>query len=631
MSTISGCICLDSDKRVPAMRLKQISDLGAHRGPDATAYFAWTETKTTVETSDALKDTPIRGGLGYRHLDLGAEPFSPAILHKEGMYIVFDGCIYNAQELRTTLELDAKTTTTQLILAAYQRWGDAFVNRLLGIWALAIWDSKARRLFCSRDRFGSKPLCFLVQDQVFYFASEIKQLLPLLQTKELNARMLWRMNKVSGMHLYQDQTPFSQIKLLEPGQNLSISQGKIHKEYYYRLDPDKFETSQLSFDDATEYYLELFKESVRLCSASPHAIACSLSGGLDSTAILAVLSKLKTEPIHTFSTWFEDSQLDEREYIELANCSFKAQGTLLSPTADTAWQSLLDATWFNDLPLGSGCPAQLSVFRAAQEQGFKVLLGGQGCDELTAGYRHAQYRYLADLAHSGQLPKLLSSLKSISRAKKPVELLSIIAKSGLSLFLPESQLYRQEMKRLHFEPFSADFLREAKAADMDALDQSDSGRLSNFSYNMVYHTTLQTLLHFEDRMSAMTGLQSRSPFLDHRLAELAFSLPSGFKVAPPQGKRIHRTAIRQLVPQPILQRKDKAVFGTPFTHRWMRHELRDRVSAVFTGQSFRSSGFWNLSKIMSKWQSYLRGNDKDAQMLYQVLATQIWLETFKII
>jgi asparagine synthase (glutamine-hydrolysing) len=166
---------------------------------------------------------------------------------------------------------------------------------------------------------------------------------------------------------------------------------------------------------------------------------------------------------------------------------------------------------------------------------------------------------------------------------------------------------------------------------MDALDMAETSRLSSFSYNMVYNTTLQTLLHFEDRMSAMAGMQSRSPFLDYRLVELAFSLPSSYKLDPPQGKRIHRAAIRHLVPKPILERKDKAIFGTPFTQRWMRNELKDRVYDIFTSSSFRRSGYWNLSKIMARWQSYLNGNDKDAQMLYQVVATHIWLKTFNII
>ena len=614
-----------------AMRLQEISELGVHRGPDATVYFTWDEADVEPSISTVIKDESIYGGLSYHHLNLGTEHFSPNILHRQGLFLLFDGAIYNASVLKANLSLDAEATDSQLILAAYQKWGDSFVNKLLGIWALAIWDSKTQRLFCSRDRFGSKPLCYLVQDQVFYFASEIKQLLPVLEPREINEQMLWRMNKVNGMHFYQDQTPFKQIKVLEPGQNLSIQNGNIQKDCYYRLEEDKFETSQLSFEDATEYYLELFKEIVRLCSAEPEVIACALSGGLDSTAILAVLSKLKSQPVSTFSSWFEDAQLDEREYIELANESFDAQGMLLSPTAEEAWQSLLEGTWYSDLPLGSGCPAQISVFRVAREQGFTVLIGGQGSDELTAGYRHAQYRYLADLLHSRQTPQLLRSIKNISKAKKPGELLSILAKSGLSLLFPESQLYKQEMKHLHFEPFSADFLSSARDADMEALDLPETSRLSSFSYNMVYHTTLQTLLHFEDRMSAMAGLQSRSPFLDHRLVELAFSLPSSYKLDPPQGKRIHRAAIQNLVPKPILERKDKAVFGTPFTQRWMRNELKDRVFAIFTSDSFRSSGYWNLSKIMAKWQSYLNGSNKDAQMLYQVLATHIWLKTFKII
>ncbi len=632
MSGLAGFINLNQEKRLPIECLKQSSELIKHRGKDGQAYLSLQTPSSQADFSSFLAQDSAYLALGYRHFELAQHIFDPQEMQLNGLYIIFDGIIYNSLELKEALGLkqQEQLTDSKLLLHAYLAWGESFMNKLLGIWAFALWDGRQQKLVLSRDRFGSKPLYYLNQEGVFYFGSEIKQLHPLLKDKSIDAQMLWRMLKVSGMHHYAEHTVFPQIKILEPGQKLVVQQGGIKKEYYYRLDEQRFETSGLSFDDAAEYYLQLLKDSISLASRDQENIGCALSGGLDSTAILALLSSLKTGGIDSFSSWFEDERLDERQWIELANQSFAAKAHLVSPTPFQAWQSLIQATWYNDLPLGSGCPAQIAVFAATSENRIKVLLGGQGSDELTGGYRHAQYRYLADLLHQGKPRKLYESIKQIFRTKPSDERALILIKSALSFLFSEAQLYTQEMKHLHFEPFNQDYLYCAKQADMAQIQDLYSGKLSSFLYNMIYTSSLQTLLHFEDRMSSMAGVQSRTPFLDHRLVELAFSLPSDYKMAPPSGKLIHKEAIKSLLPPEILARKDKSVFGTPFTQRWMRNELKNEVQSIFTSESFRRRGIWDLSKIMDKWQTYLKGKDGDARMLFNVLSTEIWLQSFEI-
>lgn len=632
MSGIAGFINLNQEKRLPTECLKQSSELIKHRGKDGSAYLMMQKPSSQAGFTSSMAQGSAYLAFAYLHFQLGKQSLDPQDLQHEGLYIIFDGKIYNSFELKTKLgfNLQEHIADAKLLLHAYQAWGVSFLNKLLGIWAFALWDAKQQKLLLSRDRFGSKPLYYLNQEGVLYFGSEIKQLLPLLKDQKIDAQMLWRMLKVSGMFYYDDHTVFSQIKILKPGQKLVVQQGKVSLEYYYQLDVQKFETSRLSFRDASEYYLQLLNDSISLASRDDEIIACALSGGLDSTAILALLSSLKTGGINSFSSWFEDERLDERRWIDIANQNFAAKAHLVSPTPIQAWQSLIKATWYNDLPLGSGCPAQIAVFNAVSESGIKVLLGGQGSDELTGGYRHAQYRFMADLLLQGKMRKLFESIKQISNAKPMNELALILIKSALSLLFSEAQLYTQEMKHLHFEPFNQDYLYLARQADMAQIQDLHSGKLSSFLYNMLYTTSLQTLLHFEDRMSSMAGVQSRTPFLDHRLVELAFSLPSDYKMAPPSGKLIHKEAIKSLLPPEILARRDKSVFGTPFTQRWMRNELKDEVQSIFTSESFRRRGIWNLSKIMEKWQAYLKGKDSDALMLFNILATEIWLQTFEI-
>ena len=460
MCGIAGIISTDPKQSFSAATLRQMSALARHRGPDDEGYLcaAALDGKPRAfggfDSTEAVKskypvlpdDVQLRFGFGFRRLaivDLSETGHQPMSDPESGLHIVFNGEIYNHKELRTELEALGHTflghSDTEVILKSYAAWGPDCQNRFNGIWAFAIWNQRQRELFCSRDRFGVKPFYYLDRGGIFAFGSEIKQLLPLLETKEINLGMLRRMMKINAMLNYKDETVWSDIRCLEPGQWLTLKDGTLRKGFYYQLDPQSFETSRLSFDEAAEAYRELFEDSLRLQTRADVEVGSCLSGGLDSSAIVCGMASVKELPTRTFSAWFDsDPALDERRWIELVNRQSGSIGHLVSPTAEEAWEALRKGTWNNDLPLGAGCPAQDAVMKLASQTGIRVLLDGQGSDELTGGYRHAQYRFMADLLRKGKLAAFGKACVA-HRGSGTLKTGSVLAKSLLSAMLPESE------------------------------------------------------------------------------------------------------------------------------------------------------------------------------------------------
>lgn len=643
MSGISGILSLAGSNAFSARSLIEMNRLISHRGADDEAFCVLDSYDKTLKVyagagscSSEIKTLPddlqLKMGLGIRHLKssaASADRINPCLDPDAGFCIALDGGIYNSEELCRELELEGEISDAALVLAAYRTWGEDCLHRFNGAWSLAIWDAHRQRLFCARDRFGLRPFYYLVQDGFFYFGSEIKQLLPFLRDRQLNLSQMHRMIKVNSMLNYKDETLWSQIKILQPAEMLWLQNYSLQKRFYYRLEPEAFESSKLGFDDAMQGYLELFTDSIRLRQKYHHNPASSLSGGLDSSAIFSVQASEAPAPIHAFSAFFEDApQLDERAWIRLVLERYHGIGHLISPTADEAWLLLNKGTWHSDLPLGSGCPAQAAIMQAAAKHGFTSIMGGQGADELFGGYRHAQYRFMADQLRQGKLYSLSKAIAVHAREKTPLQLTSVLAKTALCAIFPESRIYALERKNLRFEPFNPYFLQAAGKSSMEQIQDLGSGRLNSFLINMVYSTSLQSLLHYEDRMSMAFGIQSIAPFLDHRLVEFAFSLPASSKIAPPQGKYLHRRAIASLVPEEIIQRKYKSVFGTPLLSHWMRGALKENIYSVIYSKDFRQRGIWNLPLIHQHWQSYLRGSNRQAEMLFNILSLELWLRTF---
>ncbi|HPI25665.1 MAG: asparagine synthase (glutamine-hydrolyzing) [Candidatus Cloacimonetes bacterium] len=653
MCGISGIYCYQADRSVDFALLKGMTDRIVHRGPDDEGYLLADVTSGKIY-SYCGEDSPgeLKGhmclhqredvaqlGFGFRRLptlELHESGHQPMYDRELGLAIIFNGEIFNHHELREELQTKGyrffSHSDTEVIIKAYHAWGEDALKRLNGMWAFAIWNIKARKLFCSRDRYGIKPFYYAIQEGVLYWGSEMKQLLLCPIPKTLNKAMIHRSLKINALMVYDDETYWQSVHCLLPGHKLIVQNGKIEISEYYHLDIENFEKNPISFDDAVQQYRELFLDSLKLQTRSDVEVAASLSGGMDSSAIVCSAKALLDYPMQTFSTYYDDDPaLDERKWIARIAQHTGVNTHYIAPTAKNAIDWWDHATYLNDLPLASGFVSQYALMKSTHEQGIRVLLSGQGSDEISGGYRHATYRYYADLLRGLQFSRFYREIpafmdKSISRS------LGNIAKIGLSTFAPESRLYNLEFKAYRFEPFSDDFIDQANAQSGDGIlshiHDIEGSRLTNFLYNMMRNTSIQTLLHFEDRMSMGNSVEGRVPFLDHRLVDFVFSLPSEYKIKPPYRKVIHREAMKSCVPEAVAQRKDKGIFSSPFYSKWMRGELKPFVQEIIHSPQFRNRGIWNVTKIHDKWQGYLAGKDHNAEMLFNVIALEVWARQF---
>lgn len=653
MCGISGIYCYQADKSIDFALLKGMTDRIVHRGPDDEGYLL-ADVKSGKIYSYCGEDSPsdvkshmcfhqrediAQLGFGFRRLptlELHESGHQPMYDQELGVAIIFNGEIYNHTELRTELETLGYSffshSDTEVLLKAYHAWGEDFLHRLNGMWSFAIWDIPARKLFCSRDRYGIKPFYYAVQDGVLYWGSEIKQLLLAPISKTLNQAMIWRSMKINALMVYNDETYWQSVHCLLPGHKLIVQNAQIRIEEYYHLDVENFGKSRISFVDAVQHYRELFLDSLKLQLRSDVEVAASLSGGMDSSAIVCSAIGLVDYRLQTFSTYYEDDPaLDERPWIKKIALSTGVRSHYIAPQASDAIAWWDHATYLNDLPLASGFVSQFALMKSTHEHGVRVLLSGQGSDEISGGYRHATYRYYADQLRSLKLGRFAKEIPAFWD-RNILKSMGKLGKIGLSTMLGESRLYDLEFRAYRFEPFSPDFIQQAKAqcdqGMLSKIQDIPGSRLSNFLYNMMRNTSIQTLLHFEDRMSMGNSVEGRVPFLDHRLVDLVFSLPSEYKIQPPYRKVIHRKAMQPFVPESIAKRKDKGIFSSPFYSRWMRGELKHFFEDIIYSPELRRRGIWNTKKIHNKWQGYLAGRDADAEMLFNVIALEKWARQF---
>ncbi len=648
MCGIAG-IYSQTGKSIDQALLKEMTDLISHRGPDDEGYLlAGACTKVQLmsgadSTAEIKAKYPLFKpqdrrqaylGMGFRRLSiLELNPIGHQPMWDEQLKIAlaFNGEIYNYLELKDELiglgYSFFSRSDSEVIIKAYHAWGKNCCNRFIGMWAFALWDGTTNSLFCSRDRYGIKPFYYAFQDGLFYFGSELKQLTKAPLAKQLNKTMIWRSMKINSLLAYGNETYWQNVQTLKPGYNLIIDSQGMTSEAYYRLNTDSFETSKLPYHKAVEEYRHLFLDSISLQLRSDVPVGATLSGGMDSSAIVCSAVRHLAEPIMTFSSYYHDApELDERKWIKIVNHETGCEPHLVSPGADQAIAWWEKATYLNDMPIAAGFVSQYAVMQEAKRQGIKVLLSGQGSDELTAGYKHAAYRYFADLLRSMQTGRLSHELPLYLR--KQATPFSALGKIALSALLPESALYRMEFSFYRFEPFTREFINQAEgqAGEQILAQITDikASRLSNFLYNMMQTTSIQTLLHFEDRLSMAHGVESRVPFLDNRLVDFVFTLPSKYKIKPPYTKVIHRDALKDLIPEKIYRRKDKGIFSSPFYALWMKGDLKPFISDILASSAFRQRGLWNLPRIYHYWQSYLSGNLRCAEMLYNVIALELW-------
>jgi asparagine synthase (glutamine-hydrolysing) len=590
---ICGKLNFDRQSKVSPELIREMADTIAHRGPDDEGYYM---------------AGPV--GLGFRRLAIidlntGHQPLS----NEDGtVWIVFNGEIYNYQELR--LQLQAKghlfktQTDTEVIVHLYEEFGENCVTKLRGMFAFAIWDEVQGSLFLARDRVGIKPLYYWLSDKCLIFASEIKAILADPQVpSEVVPEMIDRF--LTFYYVPGEETLLRGIYKLSPGSHLTVRNGKAAIKQYWDLD---FRPVECSVEDAERRLLALLEECVSMHMISDVPVGFLLSGGVDSTAMLGMAVGKTDHRLRSFTLGFSSPGLaDERPYARLAASRYGSEHHEMTISAQEFADFLPKFAWYMEEPVCEPQAVALFYVTRLAKEFVKVLISGEGGDEAFGGY--SIYRNVLWMERikmilnpfNGMLSSGLSRINSIlptHRVEKYGPLLDLPFNSYYySRTSSPSRFFNSHGNELYSTDFSNHVDREfsTRAVRRYLDDGAGRGQVNQMLYADTKTSLPDDLLLKADKMTMANSLELRVPFLDHMFLEFAASLPENFKVRGFTTKYIAKTALRNIVPREILHRK-KVGFPVPY-ESWMRNELKGWVRDILLDRQTLSRGYFNRSCI----------------------------------
>jgi len=615
MCGIAGIVSLEG-KPVFERELRDMCSAIAHRGPDDEGYYF---------------ETGV--GLGMRRLSIidlasGRQP----IRNEDGsVWVVFNGEIYNFRELRRELEgrghVFATHTDTETIVHLYEEYGRHCVDHMRGMFAFALWDQRTRQLLLARDRVGIKPLYYAEIDGRILFASELKAV---LQLAEVERKINW--SAASHLFTFLTTPPAESIiggvQKLEPGHLLSAAPGRapaIERYWDLKFEPDGTRDENYF----VERLRELLDESVRLHLRSDVPLGAFLSGGIDSSSIVATASALTPEPLQTFSIGFSEPDFNELDHARLVARRFGTDHHELTLGPD-ALEQMEALAWHLDEPFGdaSAIPTYM-VSRLASEK-VKVVLSGDGGDELFAGYD----KYVVEQRERSRwsLPASARSLlgaigRTMPDGMRGRNFLQHISLTGAQRYLDAGTFFRcGDMKGL-FQPEVYELLAryEPGRASAAYLESRNRHWLSNLqSLDMKNYLPLDILTKV-DRMSMAHSIETRVPLLDHKLVEFAATIPPEMNLRGGTTKYILKRAMRGILPGSIIDRPKRG-FAVPLGY-WFRGKLGSYVRDLLLGDSSRRRGFFNGRYIENLVARHERGETLDLQ-LWTLISFELWSRAF---
>ncbi len=553
-----------------------MTDAIAHRGPDGEGF--WNNEKNTVH-------------LGHRRLSIidlssrAAQPMSFANRYQ----LVYNGEIYNYIEVRTFLQNKgyqfSTKSDTEVILAAYDFWKEKCLQQFDGMFAFAIWDEKEEKLFTARDRFGEKPFFYYEDEGNFIFASEMKALWAIGIDKKVNNKML--LNYITLGHVQncidKEQTFFDDIYSLPPSHYLTYqpASNQLSKiTRYWSLNKEM--KIDIAAEDAIEKFSELFNLSVKRRLRSDVPVGTSLSGGLDSSSIAYTINQLQKNTgknLQTFSAVFPGFENDESKYIQVVSSNLNLTNYQTQPLAIDLINDFEKLCYHQEEPFqSSGIFAQFKVFELAKQHDVKVLLDGQGADEILAGYPRYIHWFLQEVLSRHKLGATQIERRAF---RKNNQVFRWDIKNIIAAFLPSHaamQLEKQEYRKTISHPdISDDFLNLLKHQEWVGIHKPIVTKLNDILHFNITEMGLEELLRFADRNSMAHSREVRLPFLNHELAEFIFSLPSQLKMHDGWTKFLLRNAMNKKLPDEIVWRKEKVGFEPPQKH-WMEdHAVQDYI------------------------------------------------------
>ncbi len=555
-----------------------MTDSLAHRGPDGEGH--WINEPGTV-------------AIGHRRLSIidlsnaGAQPMQRSLFStiegEEKRYtMTYNGEIYNYIELRDELYSHGyrfhSKTDTEVILAAFDFWEEECLQKLDGMFAFAIWDAKKKKLFAARDRFGEKPFYFYFDSNHFVFASEMKALWALGINKTPDSKMLLNYIALGYVQNANDkeQTFFEDIFSLPAAHYLEFDFAKFDYDIHSYWKIDKETAADISADQAVEKFNKLFATSVNRRLRSDVETGSSLSGGLDSSSIVAGVfqSQVLDKEQQTFSAVFPGYIRDESKYIESAVHTFHVSNYQVTPTVEGLIRDFEKLCRHQEEPFqSSSIYAQYKVFELARTHNVKVMLDGQGADETLAGYNKYIHWYIQQLISRKKYKEAMMEKKIFLRNKTPFRWGT---GNYLATFLPAHaaiHLESKEYNKIISNPdINKNFIRSTHGREWEGIHKPIITKLNDILHFNTASLGLEELLRFADRNSMAHGVEVRLPFLNHQLVEFIFSLPANFKIHKGWTKWLLRKAMAKKLPSEIVWRKDKVGYEPP-QKQWMQDEI----------------------------------------------------------
>ncbi|HVU57438.1 MAG TPA: asparagine synthase (glutamine-hydrolyzing) [Puia sp.] len=599
MCGISGVI--GSEGRESLRRtIKKINDAMSHRGPDADGFF--------------VEDTIALGHRRLSILDLSTaanQPFADA----SGRYVmVFNGEIYNFQDIRQKLPDYPFVTSgdTEVVIAAYAKWGKDSIRLLKGMFALAIWDRKDNSVFMVRDRFGVKPMYYYHQDDQLIFASEIRAILASGKVpKKINKRAI--IDYLKYQSFVSPYTPVEGVYQLPAGTSMTFRNGRISQEVYWDITQQRHQETETDISTVHTRIRDLLYQSVERRLVSDVPLGAFLSGGIDSSLVVAIMSQVNRKATNAFTIGFEEKEFDELPYAELVAKKFGVNHSKVMLRPSDFLDSLPAAMDAMDCPSGDGLNTYV-VSKAIKANGITVALSGIGGDELFAGYPF--FKTFSSLKKWGGvfdasrwLRRAGSSLIPQSDQKMGrIKGLLGASSSHIADVYPAFRQIQDEYtlnRLLTREAFAAggghtleEQLRE-KEGNIDDFDV-----LSQVSIAEYMGYTQSVLLKDADQMGMAASLEIREPFFDHDLVEYALNVPDKFKY-PEYPKKLLVESLKGLLPDEVVHRK-KQGFVIPY-NIWMKNDLRkfcgDRIERL------ADRGFFHAHQLRQYWADYLQGKN----------------------
>ncbi len=617
-----------SRRSVDANVLVRMRDVITHRGPDDEGIFI---------------DGAV--GLGHRRLSIVdvAGGHQPMTNEDATLHITFNGEIYNHADFREQLEARGHVyqthCDTETILHLYEEHGPTCVEHLRGMFAFAIWDQRRRELFIARDRLGVKPLYYAhTDDGSLYFGSEIKTLLEAGAIKpEINYRAI--PDYLANHAPSGEETLFRGVKRLLPGHVMLWRDGELRVSRYWDVSFVRHADEGRSDRDYVDEWRELFRTSVRLRLMADVPLGMFLSGGIDSSAIAAVMSGMVTEPIKTFSVAFKEREANELEYARVVANAFKTNHHEIVVSPEDFFGALPKLVWHEDEPLAHPSSVALYFVSLLASRHVKVVLTGEGSDELLAGY--ARYRKtILNLALGARYHSLTSGrIRSLLRKQIEVMPGAKLRQKLLRTFLAVSP----DIESIYFDNFAV-FPRAMQqqlltretlervgnidpyAGLREVLKETDA---TSFLDRLLYadiKTYLHELLMKQDQMSMATSVESRVPFLDHKLVEFTSGLPERMKLRGWTTKYVLRQSMKGILPDTILSRP-KMGFPVPIG-AWFRGAYRHVIDDYVLSDRALGRGIFSPDFVRSLVARHQTGGENHSERLWALVNFEIWQRQF---